>query len=164
MEADAIIAKVAEPTPWVSSMVRKKNVDVRICIDQRDLNKVVKQYHNPMPTMDEIVARLPQAKVFSVLDAKSGFWQEKLSEDSCKLTMLNTPFGRYFWKRTSFGIKCAPEVWQRKAHEGLIEGLDGVEVIMDDFLVVGCGDTVEKAIKYHDRNLFALLDRARERN
>ena len=34
MEADDIIAKVAEPTPWVSSMVvvRKKNGDVRIYV------------------------------------------------------------------------------------------------------------------------------------
>ena len=62
-----------------------------------------------------------------------------------------------------FGIKSAPEVWQRKAHE-FIEGLDGVEVVMDDFLVVGCGDTVEEAMTNHDQNLFALLDRARERN
>ena len=60
-----------------------------------------------------------------------------------------------------FGIKSALEVWQRKAHE-FIEGLDGVEVVMDDFLVVGC--TVEEAMVNHDQNLFALLDRARERN
>ena len=52
------------------------------------------------------------------------------------------PFGCYYWERMLFGIKSAPEVWQRKAHE-FIEGLDGVEVVTDDFLVVGCGDTVE---------------------
>ena len=165
MEADDIIAKVVEPTPWVSSMVvvRKKNGDVRICIDPRDLNKAaVKRCYYPMPTIEEIVARLPRATIFSVLDAKSGYWQVKLSEESCKLTTFNTPFGRYYWKRMPFGIKLAPEVWQRKAHE-FIE-LDGVEVVMDDFLVVGCGDTVEEAIVNHDQNLFALFDRARERN
>ena len=165
MEAEGIIAKVAEPTPWVSSMVvvRKKNGDVRVCIDPRDLNKAGKRCHYSMPTMEEIVATLPRAKIFSVLDAKSGFWQVKLSEELCKLTTFNTLFGRYFWKRMPFGIKSGPEVWQRKAHE-FIEGLDGVEVVMDDFLVVGCGDSVEEAMKSHDRNLFALLDRARERN
>ena len=87
----------------------------------------------------------------------------KLSEESCKLTTFNTSFGRYYWKRMPFGIISAPEVWQRKAHE-FIERLDGVEVVMDDFLVVGCGDTVEEAMAYHDQNLFVLLDRARERN
>ena len=45
MEAEDIIAKVAEPTPWVSLIVvvRKKNGDVRICIDPRDLNKAVQR-------------------------------------------------------------------------------------------------------------------------
>ncbi len=34
-----------------------------------------------------------------------------------------------------FGIDSAPEVFQRKMHE-LIEGLTGIEVIADDFLIV----------------------------
>ena len=157
MEADDIIAKVAEPTLWASSMVvvRKKNGDVCVCIDPRDLNKAVKRCYYPMPTIDEIVARLPRAKIFSGLDAKSGFWQVRLSQESYKLT-FNTPFGRYHWKRMPFGIKSAPEVWQRKAHE-FIEGLDGVEVVTDDSLVVGCGDTVEEAMANHYQNLFCLV-------
>ena len=43
-----------------------------------------------------------------------------------------------------FGIKSAPEIFQRKMHE-LIEGLNGVEVIADDFVVVGYGDSLEAA-------------------
>ena len=35
---------------------------------------------------------------------------------------------------------------------------------MDDFLVVGCGDTGQEAMTNHDQNLFALLNQARERN
>ena len=164
MEADGIIAKVTEPTPWVSSMVVvRKDDKVRICIDPRDLNKAIKRCHYPMPTLEEVATRLPKAKVFSVLDAKSGFWQVKLSESSCKLTTFNTPFGRYYWRRMPFGINSAPEVWQRKAHE-FIEGLAVVEVIMDDFLVIGFGDTVEEAVINHDKNLVGLLERARERN
>ena len=50
-----------------------------------------------------------------------------------------------------FGIKSALEVWQRKAHE-FIKGLRGVEVIMDDSLVIGCGDTVEEAVVDHAEN------------
>ena len=39
-----------------------------------------------------------------------------------------------------FGIRSAPEVFQRKMHE-LIEGLRDVEVIADDFVVVGYGES-----------------------
>ena len=47
----------------------------------------------------------------------------------------------------------------------LVEGLKGTEVIRhDDFLIVGCGDTDEKAVADNARNLKAFLERALERN
>ena len=55
-----------------------------------------------------------------------------------------------------FGIRSAPEVFQRKMHE-LIEGLRGVEVIADDFVVVGYGESWKSEIKDHDRNLLSFL-------
>ena len=47
-------------------------------------------------------------------------------------------------------------------HE-LIEGLQGVEVVADDFVVVGRGDKIEDASRDYDSNLTALLDRCAER-
>ena len=162
MVGDGIIAPVTEPTRWVSSMiaVRKKNNKLRICLDPRDLNKAIQRSHYPLPTLEDVATRLNKAKVFSVLDAKSGFWQVKLDEDSSYLTTFNTPFGRYRWLRMPFGINSAPEEWQRRAHE-LAEGLDGVEVVADDFLCIGFGATVEEATRDHDVNMRALLERAR---
>lgn len=40
-------------------------------------------------------------------------------------------------------------------HEA-VEGLQGVEVIGDDFLVCGFGDTADEATKDHDQNLTAI--------
>ena len=81
-----------------------------------------------------------------------------LDEESSHLTTFNTPFGRYRWKRMPFGIRSVPEIFQRKMNE-LIEGLKGVEVIADDFVVVGYGTSSEAAVKDHDRNLVAFLER-----
>ena len=61
-----------------------------------------------------------------------------------------------------FGICSAPEIFQRRMHE-LIEGLMGVEVVADDFVVVGRGHTEAEAIHDHDKNLQALLQRCEER-
>jgi len=61
-----------------------------------------------------------------------------------------------------FGICSAPEVFQRKMHE-LIEGLYGVEVVADDFVAIGRGDTIEDASIDHDHNLGTLLRRCHER-
>ena len=52
----------------------------------------------------------------------------------------------YHWKMMPFGIRSAPEVFQHKMHE-LIEGLRGVEVIADDSVVVGYGESWQSAIK-----------------
>lgn len=83
----------------------------------------------------------------------------KLDKESSLLTTFWTPFGRYRWTRLPFGLSSAPEEFQRKQHE---EGLQHTEVIMDDILVYGSGETMEDAIKDHDFHLQALLRRARE--
>ena len=60
-----------------------------------------------------------------------------------------------------FGISVAPKEFECKLHEKLT-GLEGVEILRDDLLVVGYGDTQEEADANHDENLRKLLDRARE--
>lgn len=53
-------AKVIFPVrhlKWVSNMVpvRKKNGDIRICIDFRNLNKACQKDNFPLPTMEQIL-------------------------------------------------------------------------------------------------------------
>ena len=134
---------------------------LRICLDPKDLNKAIQREHYPLPTIEDIATRLHGAKVFSVLDVNKGFWHVALDEPSSFLTTFHTPFGRYRWKRIPFGISSAPEVFQRQMHE-LIEGLQGIEVIADDFVAVGCGDTQEEAVHSHDQHLEAFLQRCEE--
>ena len=45
----------------------------------------------------------------------------------------------------------------------IVEGLSGVEVIADDFLICGFGASEEEATANHDSNLHSFLDRARKR-
>ena len=62
-----------------------------------------------------------------------------------------------------FGLNSAPEVWQRRMHE-IVEGLPGNEVMFDDFLIIGRGDTLKRAVIDHDQNLIKFLERGGERN
>ena len=164
LEKMEVLKKVTEPTEWISSQVIvRKGSKLRLCIDPKDLNKALKRSHYPMPTIEEILPELAKAKVFSVADAKNGFWQVKLDETSSYLTTFWTPFGRYRWLRMPFGIATAPEEYQRRQHE-VLEGLPGIHVIADDILITGQGETQEEALRDHDRNLVALLQRAREVN
>ena len=103
----------------------KQNGNLRICLDPKDLNCAVLREHYPLPTIEDIATSLHGAKVFTILDVRSGFWHISLDEESSKIMTFNTPFCRYRWKRLPFGISTAPEVFQSKMHE-LIEGLSGV--------------------------------------
>ena len=90
-----IIEKVTEPTPCVSSLVivHKPSGQIRVCIDPKDLNRVLRRSHYPTPTIDEILPELAKAKVFSTVDVKNGFWHVELDEESSRLTTFNSPFG-----------------------------------------------------------------------
>ena len=55
------------------------------------------------------------------------------------------------------------EVWQRTMHE-FVEGVQGVEVIADDFIIAGFGDTTEEAHKSFEQNERSFFTRCREWN
>ena len=121
------IAPVEEPTPWCSGMVvvPKKSGQVRICVDYRVLNESVLREVHPLPTIDETLAQMAGAAMFSKLDANCGFWQIPLHENSQKLTTFITPFGHFYFKRLPFGISSAPEYFQRRM-SAILAGHKGV--------------------------------------
>ena len=156
MVSIGVITPVTEPTQWVSSMVAaaKKNGEVRICIDPINLNKYLMRPHHPMKTIEEVMAQMPKATIFSTLDAKNGFWQIMLDEESSLLTTFNTPWGRYRFLRMPYGITTGSEVFQR-AMEQIFSGYP-CSVIVDDILIWGQNQ------KDHDEKLEKVLKRARQ--
>ena len=154
MEALRVISKVEDPTPWCAGMVvvPKKTGAVRICVDLKPLNESLLREVHPIPTVDEALAQLTGAMIFSKLDANSGFWQIPLSPGSRPLTTFITPFGRYHFNKLPFGISSAPELFQRRMN-AILEGLEGVTCLIDDVLIVG-KDEAE-----HDTRLMRVLGR-----
>lgn len=53
----------------------KKDVKLRFCIDYRKLSIMTVRDTYPLPRMDEYIDSLGEAKVFTMLDAYSGYWQ-----------------------------------------------------------------------------------------
>ena len=154
MEALGVISKVEEPTDWCAGTVAvlKPSGDVRICVDLKPLNESVRREFLSLPKVDENLAQLAGATVFSKLDANSGFWQVPLSEDSKPLTTFITPFGRYWFNKLPFGISSAPEHFQRRMNE-ILDGLDGILCQLDDVLIFGSDQS------QHDERLLAALQR-----
>ncbi|GFU21599.1 transposon Tf2-12 polyprotein, partial [Nephila pilipes] len=153
-----IISKVEEPTEWVSNMVvidsPKK---LRICLDPRPLNEAIQRPHYPIPTADALVTKLQGGKVFTILDAKNGFWQLPLDEKSSYLTTFCTPWGRYRFLVLPFGLNSAPEEFQ-KAMDEIYEDDEDINPYFDD-IALG-SSTVEE----HCRLLRRTLLKARKAN
>ena len=96
MEKAGVISKVTEPTPWCTGMVvvLKQGGAVRVYVDLKGLNENVLRETHPIPGVDDTLAQLTEATVFSKVNANRGFWQIPLSEDSRLLTTFITPHGR----------------------------------------------------------------------
>ena len=165
MVEKAIIAPVDTPTPWESNMVvaKKPNGKLRICIDPQRLNEALQRESYLMPTLDDVLPEFKQARLFSVVDLKSGYWHVKLDDESATLTCMNTPFGRYRWLRMPFGLKVSSEIFQKQLHRALHD-LEGVVCVADDIVVIGSGLTDAEAMSSHDSRMRALLNRCGELN
>ena len=160
-----VLVPVTETTEWVSQMavVHKPNGKLRICIDPQPLNAALKREHYRLPVLDDVLPKLKDAKIFSKLDVKEAYWHVRLDEASSKLTTMITPFGRYMWKRLPFGLKVSSEIFQRKIDEALGD-LDGVFNIVDDVVIVGCGNSDAEAQSDNQQKLAVTLKRCAEKN
>ena len=117
-------------------VVPKKTGAVRICVNLKPLNESVLREVHPIPRVNEALAQLAGATIFSKLDANSGFWQIPLSPEPRPLTTFIMLFGRYHFNKLPFGISSAPELFQRRM-SAILEGLEGVVCLINDVLITG---------------------------
>ncbi|PFX12096.1 Retrovirus-related Pol polyprotein [Stylophora pistillata] len=159
-----VLIPVEEPSVWVSQMavVKRPDGSLRICIDRQPLNEALQREHYRLPTLDDVLPNVNNAKVFSKQDVKQAYWLVQLDKESSLLTTMITPFGRYRWARLPFGLKVSSELFQRRLNEAPC-GLKGVICVADDLLVIGSGNTREEADAYHEQNLRELQKRCTER-
>ena len=133
-------------------VVPKKSGKIRICGDLKPLNKCVLREVHPLPRVNDTLAQLSGARIFTKLDANSGFWQIPLSKSSRLLTTFIITIGRFCFNKLPFGISRAPEHFHKRM-SAILTGLNGVVCHMDDVLVFG------KTQDEHDAILVQVLSR-----
>ncbi|GBM62404.1 hypothetical protein AVEN_228931-1 [Araneus ventricosus] len=94
MVEENVITPVLKPTEWCAPVVivPKSDGNVRICEDLIELNKNVMRELHPLLKAECSLNLSTGAKIFSKLDANSGFWQIPLDKKSSYLTTFITPF------------------------------------------------------------------------
>ena len=73
-------AKIIVPlrySEWVANLVpvRKKNGEIRMCVDFRNLNRASLKDNYPLPKMDHILQKVVGASRMSMMDGFSGYNQ-----------------------------------------------------------------------------------------
>lgn len=141
-------------SPWSSSvvLVRKKNGEIRFCVDYRRLNALTVKDVYPLPRIEDVLHRLSGARFFTSLDLESGFWQVPMAKEHREKTAFVTPDGLFEFLCLPFGLCGAPPTFQRLM-DRVLDGLKWTEclVYMDDILVFG------GSIKEHNERLHRVL-------
>ena len=103
-------------SPWASPvvMVRKKDGSLRFCVDFHQLNGATVKDAHPLPRIDDLLDALHEAKWFSTLDLKSGYWQVTITEQDKAKTAFRTSSGQLFeFNQVPFGLCNAPATFSR---------------------------------------------------
>ena len=125
-------------SPWASPivLVRKKDGTVRFCVDYRKLNDATKKDVHPLPRTSDMLESLAGAKIFTTLDAASGYWQIPMSPPDIEKTAFICSEGLFEFTVMPFGLCNAPATYQRLMNL-LLAGLtwQSCLVYIDDIIV-----------------------------
>ena len=155
---DAEVIRESE-SPFSSPIVvvRKKNGDVRLCIDYRKLNMQTVKDSYALPNLEESFSALTRSRWFSVLDLKSGFYQIEMEEADKHKTAFVCPLGFFEFNRMPQGITNAPSTFQRLMERCMGElNLKQALVFLDDLIVFS------SKLEEHEERLMRVFNQLKE--
>jgi ribonuclease HI len=135
---------------WVANLVpvRKKNGEIRLCVDFRNLNRSSRKDNYPLPKMEHILQRVTGASRISMIDGFSGYNQVSVLPEDREKTTFTTPWGTFMYAKMSFGLMNAGATFQRAMDIAFVGEKDKfVVVYLDDITVFSKSD------KEHCRHL-----------
>jgi hypothetical protein len=134
-------AKIIIPlrcSKWIANLVivRKKNGEVRLCVDFRNLNRCSKKDNYPLPKMEHLLQRILGANVMSFLDGFSGYNQISVHPDDQEKTAFTTPWGTFMYAKMPFGLMNVRATFQRAMDIDFMGEKDKFFLIyLDDIIV-----------------------------
>ncbi|KAL9227892.1 hypothetical protein vseg_003531 [Gypsophila vaccaria] len=125
-------------SPWGAPVlfVKKKDGNMRLCIDYRELNKVTVKNRYPLPRIDDLFYQLKGADTFSKIDLRSGYHQILVRKEDIQKTTFRSRYCHYEFKVMPFGLTFAPAVFMDQMNRTFHEYLDiCIVVFIDDILI-----------------------------
>ena len=142
---------------WSSPLVvvKKKEGSIRLAVDFRKLNSISKQDAFPTPSINEIINGLNNAKIFSKLDFKSGYYQVPLRASDRPKTAFKIDNKLYQFKRMPFGLCTAMQTFMRLISK--IFQFEFVKAYVDDIVIFS--STIDQHVK-HLQHVFEAIRQA----
>ncbi|KAL4282512.1 hypothetical protein GQ457_16G022250 [Hibiscus cannabinus] len=125
-------------SPWGAPVlfVKKKDGSMRLCIDYRQLNRVMIKNKYPFPRIEDLFDQLRDASVFSKIDLRSGYYQMKVKDADVPKTTFQTRYGHFEFLVMPFGLTNAPAAFMDLMNRVFKPYLDKfVVVFIDDILI-----------------------------
>jgi len=89
-------------------LVKKKDGSSRLCVDYRQLNKMIIKNKYPLSRIDDLMDQLHGSSVFSKIDLQSGYYQILVKADDVQKTAFRSRYGHYEYVVMPFGVTNAP--------------------------------------------------------
>ena len=84
-------------SPWGAPtfLVNKKDGIMRLCVDYRQLNKVTNKNKYPFPRINDLLDQLQGAPMFSKIDLRLGYEQNRVKSEDIPKTTFRTRYEHY---------------------------------------------------------------------
>ena len=146
-------------SPWGAPIlfVKKKDGNLRLCIDYREWNKVTIRNQYPLPRIDDHFDQLQGVRVFSKIDLRSGYHQLKIRSEDAPKTAFKTRYGHYEFLVMPFGLTNAPAVFMDLMNRIFQPYLDQFVIVFIDDILIYSGSKED-----HEEHLRVVLQIMRE--
>ena len=100
---------------WLSNivLVKKKNGQIRCCVDFRNLNKACPKDEFPLPNMDLLIDYAAGSVMFSFMDGFSWYNQIRITPKDVEKTAFRTPMGNFYYTVMPFRLKNTGATYQQ---------------------------------------------------
>jgi hypothetical protein len=123
-------------TKWVSNPVpvNKKQGNIRVCMDFRDLKKVCPKDNFPTPFIDQILDECVGSEVFSLMDRFLGYNQIQIKPEDQHKTTFICPWGTFAYQKMPFSLKNVGATFQHAMTFTFHDLKHIVEAYLDDLV------------------------------
>ena len=136
---------------------KKKDKTLQLCIDYRQLNKVMIKNRCPLPRIDDLFDQLRGVRVYSKIDLYTGYYQLRVREADIPKIAFRMWYGHFEFTMMPFRLTNVPVAFMDLMHRVFQPYLDRfVVVFIDDILIYS------KTKEEHENHLRIVLQALRE--